>query len=272
MSDLLPEDREPFELLTSLGEGPGPARRISARHAAVLVRGALDAFGLPPEPVSEPKPSPATGAWKGLWVTGGGLVLAGVAALGLWRANRPVAPPPAPPRVIEAPRGPEPRPAPPPPEAPAVVEAAPPAAPPAVPTTVPTAPTPAVEPEDLLRRANERRAAGQWREAESLYQRVLQGAPGTNAAYVALVASAGLRLEHLDDARGALRQYQQARRTRPHGMLGEEVDLGLAETWRALDEPRQEAQALTGFLQAHPDSPRAAAARRRLGALTTTPP
>ncbi len=223
-------------------------------------------------------PSPKRGPRRrSLWVTGACLVLVGAAAASVWhfRTSRPemqpvprpveVASPAPPPPVVEAPR-PEPV-VPPAPVSP--VEPMVPAPPEPVVRHRPAAPT---EPEDLLRRANERRAAGGWREAEMLYQRVIRSYPGTDSAYVARVASGELRLQHLGDAQGALRQFQQALRMQPHGVLSEEARHGVAEAWRALGDPAHEAQALKDFLQAHPDSLLAEPAQRRLKELSTQAP
>jgi len=119
-------------------------------------------------------------------------------------------------------------------------------------------------PEDLLRRANEHRATGQWKAAEALYLRVIRTDPKGMSAYVARVASGSLRLEHLGDARGALRQYQEAQRGWPGGVLEEEASHGVAEALRALGDRDGEARALEAFLARHPDSPHGVAARTRL--------
>jgi tetratricopeptide (TPR) repeat protein len=269
MSDGIHELEERFELLGPLDESVGPARRISRQRSADLIQGAL-AAALPAAPAPTP---PRKLPWKGVLVTSTCLgVMSAAAATGysLWAHRTPkagapqevasvqVAPPPA------APVAPEPLPE----AAPSEKVVAEPPAPP----VARTGPAPvASEPEDLLRRANERRAAGQWREAEALYLRVIQSSPGTTSAYVAQVASGGLRLEHLGDAKGALRQYQQALRAKPRGMLSEEAQQGVAESWRALGDTEHEAQALEALLAAHPDSLLAGSARRRLDELRKVP-
>lgn len=268
MSQRSGEPEEPFELLGALDDEPGPARPLSPQQASALVRGALDVAFSPPPPVA-PAPKPWY-ARRAVWMTGAGLAVVGAVAVGVWSARQPPPPVPPVPREAEVKQAPPPpvvrEEAPPPPEAAPVAEA--PA--PTVPETRP-APRPTAEPEDLLRRANERRAQGQWRAAESLYQRVLQASPGTESAYVALVASGGLRLEHLGDARGALRQYQQALRLRPAGSLSEEARHGVARAWRALGDTVQEKRALEDFLAAHPDSLRAESAKHRLAQLSAAP-
>ncbi|NVJ25708.1 tetratricopeptide repeat protein [Myxococcus sp. AM011] len=140
------------------------------------------------------------------------------------------------------------------------VIAPPPSTKPRVEHRLPGAPAP----EDLLRRANEHRATGQWKAAEALYLRVIRTDPKDMSAYVARVASGSLRLEHLGDARGALRQYQEAQRGWPGGILEEEASHGVAEALRALGDRDGEARALEAFLARHPDSPHGVAARTRL--------
>jgi len=263
------EQEERFELLGPLDESVGPARRISRQRSAELIQGALSALAASPAPTPRRKHP-----WKGILVTGTCLALVGSAAASYWRwgprAPETAAPQVAAPVEVAPPPAPAPSAPVPPSEAAPAEEAV--AVAPAPPVTrAEPAPVVAAEPEDLLRRANERRAAGQWREAEALYLRVIQGSPGTTSAYVAQVASGGLRLEHLEDARGALRQYQQALRARPRGMLSEEARQGVAESWRALGDTGHEAQALEELLAAHPDSLLAESARRRLNELSRAP-
>ncbi|MCE9670596.1 hypothetical protein LY474_22580 [Myxococcus stipitatus] len=118
--------------------------------------------------------------------------------------------------------------------------------------------------EDLLRAANTHRAAGEWKRAESLYQRVIRAQPRAMSAYVAHVASGSLRLEHLGDAGGALRQYEVALREWPEGLLAQEVRQGIAEAHRVLGNTAEERRALEAFLSHHGDAPHAVAARARL--------
>ena len=135
-------------------------------------------------------------------------------------------------------------------------------------TGTPARMPPAAAPEDLLREANALRAGGRWRDAESLYLRVIREQPASLAAYVARVASGSLRLEHLGNARGALRQFQDALRLQPQGVLGQEARHGSAEAWRALGDRNAEARALEELLTHHPDSPLGTTARARLRELS----
>ncbi|QSQ27430.1 tetratricopeptide repeat protein [Pyxidicoccus parkwayensis] len=130
-------------------------------------------------------------------------------------------------------------------------------------------PPPVMAPEDLLREANALRAGGSWKDAEALYLRVIREQPSSLAAYVARVASGSLRLEHLGNARGALRQFQEALRVQPQGVLDQEARHGIAEAWRALGDTKTEARALEEFLAHHPDSPLGTNARARLRELSS---
>ncbi|PTL78242.1 tol-pal system YbgF family protein [Vitiosangium sp. GDMCC 1.1324] len=272
MSERIDEHDELFELLGPLDESAGPARRISRQRASELVQGALATLE------TSDAPRPRRWSWrKGVWVTGVCVALAGAAAAGIWPGvRRWMREPEAEPTrvvVVTVPAESTPLPAAPvAPVAPSMEVAPPVEEVPAPPEPVSrTRPAPAAEPEDLLRLANERRAEGRWQAAEALYLRVIQSYPRTTSAYVARVASGGLRLEHLGDAKGALRQFQEALRVQPRGSLSEEARGGVVEAWRALGDGAKEARALEEFLEAHPDSLLAEQARRRLRQLSSTP-
>ncbi|WP_224367366.1 tetratricopeptide repeat protein [Hyalangium versicolor] len=274
MSQRIENHEEPFDLLSPLDESAGPAPRISPQRSAALIQGVLTALEAPPAP-----PSPRR--WylrRGTWLSGAALVLAGAATVSFLQSRTA---PPAPQPVQEIVQAPVPMPPTPPAVEPAPEPVEPPAAAsppePAVipsqePVVKPRPAAPASEPEDLLRLANERRAAGKWRDAESLYLRIIQSHPGSGSAYVARVASGELRLQHLQDAQGALRQFQQALRMQPQGALSEEARHGVAEAWRVIGDAAHEAEALKDFLKAHPDSLHAEAAERRLKELAAPAP
>jgi Tetratricopeptide repeat len=133
--------------------------------------------------------------------------------------------------------------------------------------TAPATPPASTTSEDLMKQANEQRRARQWQAAEVLYQRVVREHPGTSAAYVAAIAAASIRLDHLGDARGALRLYQSALASGVNRVLAEEARWGLAEAHRALGDHAREARALQDFVARHPGSPLIPQARARLGAL-----
>ncbi|WP_233602473.1 tol-pal system YbgF family protein, partial [Corallococcus sp. CA047B] len=213
-------------------------------------------------------PPPSRRRRPPVWLmAGAALVFTGAAAAAVWQLSRPEASPPQvlTPAVPEPTRlatlEPVPLPEPAPPE-PFVIEHPRPSRPAAVGTREPA------RPEDLLRQANGLRSEGKWKEAEALYLRVIRAQPSSLAAYVARVASGSLRLEHLGDARGALRQFQDAQRFQPGGMLDPEARHGEAEAYRALGDTAAETRVLTAFIALHPDSPLSAASRNRLRELS----
>ncbi|RKH08890.1 tetratricopeptide repeat protein [Corallococcus sp. CA053C] len=264
MSPLPPGDgdEDPLDdLLRPLDEGSGPARRLSRKRSSALVQAALDAAlqqEAPPPPRGRRRPP--------VWLmAGAALVFTGAAAAAVWRFSAPRSVTP----VVLTPHVPEPTriatlepvPLPEPAPAPFVIEHPRPARP--APVTKELA-----RPEDLLRQANALRSEGKWTEAEGLYLRVIRAQPSSLAAYVARVAAGSLRLEHLGDPRGALRQFQDAQRSQPGGMLDPEARHGEAEAYRALGDTAAEARALDAFIRLHPDSPLSATARSRLRELS----
>ncbi|CAM4313433.1 tetratricopeptide repeat protein [Corallococcus sp. ZKHCc1 1396] len=251
------------DLLRPLDEEPGPARRLSRQRSSALVAAALDAALQPgaPAPKSRRRRPP-------VWLmAGAALVFTGAAAAAVWRLSHPASAKsqvltphvPEPTQLATLEPVPLPKPA---PSEPFVIEHPRPARPAAV------GPREPARPEDLLRQANGLRSEGRWKDAEALYLRVIRAQPSSLAAYVARVASGSLRLEHLGDARGALRQFQDAQRLQPGGMLDPEALHGEAEAHRALGDTASEARALTAFIARHPDSPLSAASRNRLRELS----
>jgi len=100
---------------------------------------------------------------------------------------------------------------------------------------------------DLLRQANQLRGQGRWADAERAYSDVIRTNPRSAQAYVATLAAASLRLEHLGDPRGALRLYESALQG---GSLNVEAALGAARCHRALGNRAAEAEALRRALAA----------------------
>jgi tetratricopeptide (TPR) repeat protein len=153
--------------------------------------------------------------------------------------------------------------------------ALPPSAPPAVKTEPSERPEPvpaksaseARVAQDLLERANRLRGEGRYRAAERTYLRVVTQNPSGAAGYTARVAAAGLRLERLDDAKGALRLYDDALRASPSGPLTPEVHEGMAHAYRALQRPSDERSALLALLARQASGPAAERARQRLRVL-----
>jgi hypothetical protein len=119
-------------------------------------------------------------------------------------------------------------------------------------------------PEDWLVEGNRLRAERRWDKADEAYGQAVRSAPHGPSAYVARVASAAVRLEHLHDARGALSLYRAALREQPQGSLREEVLFGIAEAQRALGNREAERAALEHFLREYPSSPLAGQAKSRL--------
>ena len=128
-------------------------------------------------------------------------------------------------------------------------------------------PAPASDPRDLLREANALRGQGAFPAAERLYLRVVREHPRSSTAYVAKVAAASLRLERLNNPRGALSLFRAALRDNPSGSLAQEVRRGIALATRRTGQRDAEQRALRDFLAHHGSTPFAATARTRLGEL-----
>lgn len=248
------------DLRFPLDDLAGPAPRITAAKADALITAALDAAAvdaaIAPDvgdaPTGELPPRRARyrrWAWLAVALL---LTTSGVSAAVSVAVSRMAAPEPTtePRRVPVAAPEPEPEPD-------LVVE---------------PEPEPDVEPEpepdgrvalDLLERANRARRSQNWRRADELYGRVQKRHPRSRAAYVAAVSRASIKLEQLDDARGALALYRRAARRSPTGPLAEEADFGIAEAHRRLGNRAAERRALERFLRRHPDSLLAGQARER---------
>lgn len=123
-------------------------------------------------------------------------------------------------------------------------------------------------PEDLFALANRLRRKRDWGAADEVYGAITGRVPGSDAAVVAEIASATLHVEQLRDAAGALEGYRRALVARPTGALAEDARWGIAEAQRALKDRHGELGALLEFLDRHPDSALAPAARRRISELS----
>lgn len=288
MSDFREERDDALNaLVLPLDEGAGPARRISRERSARMVLTALEAGTL----VARPAPRPR-GKRPPVWLMAGALLVAGAAAAAVWSFTRPsrasttraetaaLTEPlrlgtesqrsgsgavDAAPSRLDAVSGEAP------PETPVVPAASITEAEGASEPVRPRAPLASVKsaaPEDLLLKANGLRSEGRWKEAEALYLRIIRAEPSSLASYVARVASGSLRLEHLGDARGALRQFKAALRIQPRGVLDQEAKHGIAEAHRVLGNRDAERSALESFLSTHPDSPLVPSARARVRELT----
>jgi tetratricopeptide (TPR) repeat protein len=118
---------------------------------------------------------------------------------------------------------------------------------------------------DGIGAANELRRAGRWQAAEAKYREVVADFPSAPEAYVATLAAAALRLEHLGDPAGALRLYQSLSRG---GSLGVEAMFGVARCHRALGQTAAEKAALEAVVSAYPTSLQSDRARQRLGEIS----
>jgi hypothetical protein len=125
--------------------------------------------------------------------------------------------------------------------------------------------------DDLLREANELRAARRWRDAARAYERVLAIHPGSPEAYAATVAAADLHLEQMGDPRGALRLYRIAQQKGAQGSLAEQVLWGIARCDAALADRDGERRALSDYLARYPAGLFAPDAQRRLTDLSSAP-
>ena len=120
---------------------------------------------------------------------------------------------------------------------------------------------------DLLQLANRMRREGRWNEAEQTYSEVFRNYPSSMSGYVARVAAASIRLDHLDDACGALWLYREAVANRPGGSLEAEARQGIARSWQRLGDTEREREALVDLLQKQASGPAAEQARHRLEAI-----
>ncbi len=286
-----------LEALFALDSASGPARRISSVKAAALVDAALAGanFAEGTSPAADamddeaptrislraaPQRTPvAQGPRRFLLAAAALALFAGGTAAGAYLMARNAAPAPSAPPDAGRPTGTRqklPAPVVAPPEAPVpalVPEELPELTMPIEKVDTPRKPRPPEvveqEADDLLARANALRGQRLWKDAEATYQEVAKKYPRSAAAYVAQVASAGLRLDHLDDPAGAKKLYQRALTARPSGPLVEEARYGLARALRALGDSAGERDALETFVRAHPASPLRARAQKRLGELGT---
>ena len=122
------------------------------------------------------------------------------------------------------------------------------------------------EAEDLLAKANALRRSSKWREAESVYLEVGDRFPRSGSAYVALVAAASLRLEHLEDPRGALALLAKA--SKKSGPLDAEILWTQSRAHGRLNDRTREKAAIERMLAEHPGSPFTEAAQDRLRELS----
>jgi tetratricopeptide (TPR) repeat protein len=274
MTGEYPRQRTPWPRELVLDDQPGPAAHITRAKSESLIAGALMAAGFDdgaPLPIAEAlgterhvdtvRPAaPKRRGWLFQVAAVAAMCFVGMgsasAAVMLWK--RMVEPEPAPAAIVEKKRKPQ-------RVRPVVAEPAP-VEEVAPPIEVAPAEKPRAvrAPEDWLDDANGLRAKKRWREADKAYARVIATAPRSSSAYVARVASASVRLEHLRDPRGALARYRAALEQSPRGPLLEEIRFGIAESYRALGQRAEERRALESFVHDLPSSGLAKRARARL--------
>ncbi len=248
------EKLPPLNELFPLDDRPGPARFSPARRQA-MIRGAIDAWQAERSTSAAPPPRRRYG--RVVAIAAATFALTGAAAA-LWYGvattgqDEPSGTGAADPRsaVTGDPAG----------------AAAEPTTAEALAAEQP-APRPAPESraaQDLLQLANRMRGEGRWKQAEQTYGKVYLQYPGSMSGYVARVAAASIRLDHLGDARGALRLYREAVASRPGGALEVEARQGIARSWRRLGDREREREALGELLKKDASGPAAEQTRRRL--------
>jgi tetratricopeptide (TPR) repeat protein len=124
------------------------------------------------------------------------------------------------------------------------------------------------EPEDLLQRANQLRAAGRFQSAADTYAQVYERYPRSLSAYAAQIAAASIELEHLGKPQHARKLFESALHGQPKGALDLEARQGLALSLRDLGRDQDEASALRALIRAHGETPAARRAEARLKELT----
>jgi tetratricopeptide (TPR) repeat protein len=253
----------------TLDEQSGPAVRLSPERAEAMLAAALIEFDRIADGSAPSAPKPRPRLWSAWAMTGGALlaVAGSVAAARHYFHFGGSEPQPS---AVSAPAQ------------PTAAEPAPAALPPTASDAVAEEPAAVVEepelaakpersgravrgaPEDLLQKANQLRASGQFRDAAQTYSLVYDRFPRSLAAYVARVAGAAIELEHLSNPTGARKLFEQALRDRPQGALDLEARQGLCVTLRDLEDRPAERRALSSLVAAHPDSPAARRAQVRL--------
>jgi hypothetical protein len=280
MSGSDPELQLPVSL--PLDSHAGPAARLPRERLAAMVETALLEFDrTTPQPTDAspaPKLSPRSGSRTMTIAAGTALAIIGGAAAAHYLFSMETAKPATPKSAVEAPASPGQPPM---------------AATPSSVLTSPAAPTDAVSdepathdrddlsadgpqsrgrrtatragaPDDLLQKANQQRAGGDFRAAAQTYSLVYERFPRTQSAYVARVAAGALELEHLSNPTKARKLFEQALTEQPRGALDLEARQGLSTALRDLEDRSGERQALRTLITRHPGSPAARRAQVRL--------
>jgi tetratricopeptide (TPR) repeat protein len=125
-----------------------------------------------------------------------------------------------------------------------------------------------LDPAPMLEKANELRAKAEWLAATELYERTAQVDPNGVEAYEAMIAAGSLRMQHLGDAKGALRLLTAAVALRPADARSKDARWERIEALRALDDRAAEKQSLAEFIGLYSEGPLPTLARERLAKLS----
>lgn len=117
-------------------------------------------------------------------------------------------------------------------------------------------------PAKLLEQARSLRADAHYREALSVYQRLLREYAKSSEAQVALVSLGELQLSQLGDSAGALRSFEAY--LRGGGALSQEASYGRIRALRRLGRLSEAQSAADAFVKAYPKSVQAATLRKEL--------
>jgi tetratricopeptide (TPR) repeat protein len=123
-----------------------------------------------------------------------------------------------------------------------------------------------LSPSEILAKADDLRAKGQWLAATALYESAARADRNGEDGYRAMVAAGLLRLDHLGDPTGALGSLSAAIALRPNGALTEQARWTRIESLRAVGDRAAEEKALVEFVELYPEGPFTELARQRLTA------
>lgn len=131
--------------------------------------------------------------------------------------------------------------------------------------TAPAAPPDAeVDPDALLRAANQARRARQFAEADRLYRDLQARFPATRAARTSHVPHARLLLDTLGRPADALAGFSAYLDADPRGTLSEEALVGRAQALQELGRSGEMRDAWRSLLARFPESVHAPAAQRQI--------
>ncbi len=121
----------------------------------------------------------------------------------------------------------------------------------------------------LLERAQNQRAAGDAKAAAATYRAAIRGYPSVSAGRRALVALGDIQLNQLGRPKAALSAYERYLDKGSDPLLIQEAAYGRIRALRRLGRTDDERAAIDAFGRAHPNSPYAAALKKRLTKLDT---